>query len=1053
MVCPAPASSRTDQVLTSTVTTTTSTSTSSSSSINTTTTVTPDGTATTETLPAPDSSSSQQPQQQSAGMLVANNEEEQERFRRRAYTDLTTGPKLDDAEYGEHAAGFLSGNFQPLIEETTAEVVLLHPGGAADNECEADYEKHGGTCSSTSIPGGDAMYVVGELPADFPDGKFMYVGPNPKFSRQHYKVWGEGPGQRDLTGFGNGWHHWFEGDGMVYAVDFEGAAGAGGGVSGDDDAVTGGGRRVRYRNRYVRTNSWHDELRHGSRLFKPLMNASGANFLPHALSNLIGGGDFLKDSANTALTNFAGRLLALQDTMPPWELDEKSLETKGSCDFDGALPFYVPFTAHPKVSPGSGELMFFGFNPVYPPHCSVGSVSPEGDLGPITSLWHNALQGATFMHDFCVTKKYTILFEGSMNIRPLRMLAGKHPLKYDGSQRARFGVMRRREGDAAEAAGGEEVVWCDCCAAEMVYHFVNSWEDDATGEIVVVGVREDGFFHGALAANGTREWIRGTLAENQAVPRMHEWRIDPTKGEVTSERWLFDDVVEVPRINDAYTGVKNRYAYAGRVHTDSLADDAQLKFDAVCKFDLETGKKHTYVHGEGRYGMEQQFVPRNKRGGSAEGAAVEEDDGWLVLYVHDESATGKERAAEGRSECVVLDAKNIEAGPVARLVLPSRVPYGAHSLWCPAEEEAGSSGGMSSDGGGVGEVGDVMEGGTAAAAAAAIKASPPKPRMFAFTEGQVSALLGTVRTGILRAASGLFVNGWRPWLGADKSDEYAFVRALGIRFTEARALGAVREEQAREEERAEAEAAAGGNAAQPVALDAPALTLYEHEGCGGSRRVREAICMLDLACTMKPCPLGAVRHRMEAAAAQPCPAEGDTFCTEDAELPYLEDERTGVALTGADAIVEYLYEEYLDGAAPSPLVAPGPFADARAQFAVDARGGDDSSPSTAAGCGVGSLGRGPAGAFYTRPSLSPDQPLELWAYEASPFCSVVREALSELEIPYVVRPCARGSPRRSQLMRRTGGTFQVPYLEDPNTGVAMFESDEIVKYLRTTYLP
>jgi hypothetical protein len=41
--------------------------------------------------------------------------------------------------------------------------------------------------------------------------------------------------------------------------------------------------------------------------------------------------------------------------------------------------------------------------------------------------------------------------------------------------------------------------------------------------------------------------------------------------------------VEVPRINDAFAGVKNQFAYAGRVHESSLADDAQLKFDAVVK--------------------------------------------------------------------------------------------------------------------------------------------------------------------------------------------------------------------------------------------------------------------------------------------------------------------------------------------------------------------------------------------------------------------------------------------------------------------------------------
>lgn len=960
--------------------------------------------------------------------------EERQPQQRPAHIDLREGPPLDDTEFGEHAAAFLSGNFQPLIEETSASLFI----GPEGELLSKDDDRRADGLSVTSHAGGNAMRLVGVLPADFPDGKFAYVGPNPKFKRDHYKVWGQGPGQAD-PGFGAGWHHWFEGDGMVYAMDFEDARMPARGRSDCGENTSDVGervRRVRYRNRYVRTNSWHDELREGSRLFRPLMNAAGVSFLPNAVSNLFRGGNFLKDSANTALTAFAGRLLALQDTMPPWELDNSTLETKGSCDFDGRLPFYVPFTAHPKVSPGSGELVFFGFNPVYPPHCSVGSVTQEGILGPIKSLWHNAFQGATFMHDFCVTEKYTVLFEGSMNIRPLRMLKADHPLQYDSAQMARFGIIRRSTGEkvqttlqASAAAKEEEVIWCDCGAAEMVYHFVNAWDDEATGEIVVIGVREDGFFHGALAANGTREWIKGTLAEGKAVPRMHEWRIDPLAGVVTSERWLFDHIVEVPRINDAFTGIKNRYAYAGRVHTESLADDAQLKFDAVVKFDMQSGTSQVYKHGQGRYGMEAQFVPRQSNSGGHVGATEAEDDGWLVMYVHDETS-GKKKAAEGLSECVVLDARNIEAGPVTRIVLPSRVPYGAHAVWVPAEVAASEA--------------ETASRGKEQCVSEVIKMSPPEPQMFAFNEGQVGALLGTVRTGILRAAAGLFVNGWRPWVGADEVHEYAFIRAFGLRFKETRALGTVREAQAMEE------------LAMPQAEDLamPSLTLYEMEGCGSCRRVREALCMLDLAAVLKPCPHGAVRHRSAAFAAQfgTNAVDADTNCRfthEDVKLPYLEDARTGVKLTGADDIITYLYKEYLDGSAPSPLVAPGPFAAMLAQVAVDARGSEDSSPMDAAS----NMRRGPAGAFYSRPSVAPDEPLVLWAYEASPFCAIVREALSELEIPYVMRPCSRGSPRRTQLMHRTGGTFQVPYLEDPNTGVAMFESADIVKYLRSMYLP
>ena len=60
----------------------------------------------------------------------------------------------------------------------------------------------------------------------------------------------------------------------------------------------------------MRTNSWKKEMRHGARLFRPLMNASGSAFLPNAVANFLLGGSFLKDSANTALCYFAGRLFA-----------------------------------------------------------------------------------------------------------------------------------------------------------------------------------------------------------------------------------------------------------------------------------------------------------------------------------------------------------------------------------------------------------------------------------------------------------------------------------------------------------------------------------------------------------------------------------------------------------------------------------------------------------------------------------------------------------------------------------------------------------------------
>ena len=89
-----------------------------------------------------------------------------------------------------------------------------------------------------------------------------------------------------------------------------------------------------------------------------------------------------------------------------------------------------------------------------------------------------------------------------------------------------------------------------------------------------------------------------------------------------------------------------------------------------------------------------------------------------------------------------------------------------------------------------------------------------------------------------------------------------------------------------------------------------------------------------------------------------------------------------------------------------------------------------------------------------QPNARPDNedmlPIELWGNEASPFVRNVREKLGTLCLPHQMVSCARGSVNRDKMMAKTG-RFQVPYLVDPNTGVEMFESEEIVKYLEVVY--
>lgn len=84
-------------------------------------------------------------------------------------------------------------------------------------------------------------------------------------------------------------------------------------------------------------------------------------------------------------------------------------------------------------------------------------------------------------------------------------------------------------------------------------------------------------------------------------------------------------------------------------------------------------------------------------------------------------------------------------------------------------------------------------------------------------------------------------------------------------------------------------------------------------------------------------------------------------------------------------------------------------------------------------------------------SRVPEQPLELYEFEVCPYCRIAREALSALSLDPIVYPCPRGGTLFREKVKRRGGRYQFPYLVDPNTGVSMYESAEIVAYLFKEY--
>ena len=86
-----------------------------------------------------------------------------------------------------------------------------------------------------------------------------------------------------------------------------------------------------------------------------------------------------------------------------------------------------------------------------------------------------------------------------------------------------------------------------------------------------------------------------------------------------------------------------------------------------------------------------------------------------------------------------------------------------------------------------------------------------------------------------------------------------------------------------------------------------------------------------------------------------------------------------------------------------------------------------------------------------RVGARPDQALVLYEFEGCPMCRRVREAITDLALPVDMRPCPVGGERFRPEAERLAGKRQFPFLIDPNTGVSMLESADIVAYLYERY--
>ncbi|MGB1015649.1 MAG: carotenoid oxygenase family protein, partial [Nannocystaceae bacterium] len=371
------------------------------------------------------------------------------------------------------------------------------------------------------------------------------------------------------------------------------------------------------------------------------------------------GGPF-KNTGNTDIVFHAGQLLAL------WWMGGEvyavalpELQTLGIQDYGGKLRRGM--TAHPKVDPRTGELVFIDYGP-WAPYMTCGTVDATGELHHQVSV---GLSESSLQHDMAITRDDAVLIDPAMAVdRSLRGV-GSAKVRFYRDRGTRLGLLPRRQQTRGQTPDHTAAVQWFTAKPCYMYHTINAWEQG--DEVVVIGCRIADPLVGD-PNNPKQAPTVPCLAHLRIEPYLYRWVLNRKTG-LVQETQLDDALTEFPRINDQFLGVQSRYAYNPRVKQGST-----LLFDGFVKYDLETGGSESHAYAPGWHGGEVVFAPRD--------GATEEDDGYLLSYVSEFES--------GRSQVHVWDARRPSDGPIARIDLPQRVPEGFHAEWVPATKAATS---------------------------------------------------------------------------------------------------------------------------------------------------------------------------------------------------------------------------------------------------------------------------------------------------------------------------------------------------------------------------
>ena len=342
-------------------------------------------------------------------------------------------------------------------------------------------------------------------------------------------------------------------------------------------------------------------------------------------------------------------------------LDAHSLATLGRETWGGAAAPGIEMSPMPYPDPHTGHLVGWLKVPgaMKPDTLRFVEVDDEFRLVKQTEAFPLAA-APVIVHDLRATQRYYLTVEQSLRLSPLRALWGAvtayEALATPAGATATLLLAARTEPAKLLRVPLPAPV-------QIAFHVVNAFD---RGDHVCVDLATYAGRIGfeAAAPKALRDRT-GAQPAHGPEPSLMRYVIDPNAGRVVESRKLTDVPGDAPEVADSVMGRPYRFAYVPTHGPNSDAPDrgAFVYYDAIAKVDVDSGSSQRWNAGPDALVSPVAFVPRPSAAG--------EDDGWLLTYL----------VRESNAALAILDARALEAGPVATLELGVHLPGVSHTRW------------------------------------------------------------------------------------------------------------------------------------------------------------------------------------------------------------------------------------------------------------------------------------------------------------------------------------------------------------------------------------